>query len=43
MLDGTLVTGRAPGAALDFGYALLAHLRGERASEDVREGMCYRV
>lgn len=41
--DGSLVTGRAPGAALDFGYALLAHLKGERVSEDVREGMCYRV
>lgn len=41
--DGSLVTGRAPGAALDFGYALLAHLKGERVSEDVRESMCYRV
>ena len=41
--DGTLVTGRAPGAALDFGYALLSHLKGVRVSEDVREGMCYRV
>ena len=43
MQDGTLVTGRAPGAALDFGYALLAHLRGASVSENVREGMCYRV
>ena len=40
---GSLMLNNAPGAALDFGYALLAHLRGERASEDVREGMCYRV
>ena len=43
MLDGTLVTGRAPGAALDFGYALLAHIKGASVSENVREGMCYRV
>ncbi len=43
MQDGSLITGRAPGAALDFGYALLAHLKGEHVSEDVREGMCYRV
>lgn len=41
--DGTLITGRAPGAALDFGYALLAHLRGTRTADAVRESMHYRV
>lgn len=36
-----LITGRAPGAAYDFGLALLTYLRGEETAEQVRAGMCY--
>lgn len=36
-----LITGRAPGAAYDFGLALLTYLRGKEIAEQVRAGMCY--
>jgi len=39
--DGTLITGRAPGAAMDFGLALLARLKGEETSEKIRMGLVY--
>ena len=38
-VDGTLVTGRAPGSAFDFGLALLAAIAGEKTAEDVRRGL----
>ena len=39
--DGTVCTGRAAGSALDFGYALLAQLRGEETAQRVRKAMVY--
>lgn len=40
-VDGRVITGRAAGAALDFGLALLAYLRGEDKSREVRRGIVY--
>lgn len=37
--DGKLITGRGPGAAFEFGLALLAALKGERTAERVRREM----
>ena len=39
--DGTLITGRAPGAAMDFGLALLARLKGYETSEKIRMELVY--
>lgn len=39
--DGRLVTGRAPGAALDFGLLLLETLKGAETAEQVRGGLVY--
>ena len=39
--DGTLITGRAPGAAIDFGLALLSRLKGEAASKKIRTELVY--
>lgn len=39
--DGTLVTARAPGAAIAFGLALLAHIKGPAASEKVKTELVY--
>ncbi len=38
-LDGTLVTGRAPGSAIDFGLALLAEIKDKETAEKVRRDM----
>ena len=40
-VDGDLITGRGPGAALDFGLQLLRFLRGDAAAQAVAEGMTY--
>lgn len=40
--DGNVLTGRAPGAAMDFGYLLLETLKGKEVAEKVRSGMVYR-
>lgn len=40
--DGKVLTGRAPGAALDFGYLLLETLKGAEVKEKVRSGMVYK-
>lgn len=40
--DGSVLTGRAPGAALEFGYLLLKTLKGEEVAARVRSGMVYR-
>ena len=40
-VDGKVLTGRAPGAALDFGYLLLEQLRGAQTAANVRAGMVY--
>ena len=39
--DGKVITGRGPGAALDFGYALLTALKGQEVSDKVRSDMVY--
>ena len=39
--DGKVLTGRAPGAALDFGYMLLEELKGAEVAQNVRSGMVY--
>ena len=39
--DGRILTGRAPGAAYDFAYLLLAALQGEAVADKVRSGMVY--
>lgn len=39
--DGKVLTGRAAGAALDFGYLLLEKLKGAEIAEKVRTGMVY--
>ena len=39
--DGNVITGRGPGAALDFGLRLLEELRGRDASDAVAAGLHY--
>lgn len=39
--DGKVLTGRAPGAALDFGYMLLETLKDAETAKKVRTGMVY--
>ena len=39
--DENLITGRGPGAALDFALELLGYIKGEAAAEKVRFGMHY--
>ncbi len=40
--DGKVITGRAPGAAMDFGYALLEALKGAETAGQIRSGMVYK-
>lgn len=40
--DGNVLTGRAPGAAVDFGYLLLQTLQGEETAQKVRAGMVWK-
>ena len=39
--DGNIITGRAPGAAMDFGFELLRALKGEAEAVKIREDMVY--
>lgn len=39
--DGQFITGKGPGAAMEFGYALVERMLGEAASEPLRKGMIY--
>ena len=39
--DGKVITGRAAGAALDFGLALLSALRGEEAAKKIADAIVY--
>lgn len=41
VVDGRVITGRAPGAAIPFALALLRALRGERAAKEVADGLVY--
>lgn len=40
--DGKVITGRAAGAALDFGLALLSALRGEETAKEIADAIVYR-
>jgi 4-methyl-5(b-hydroxyethyl)-thiazole monophosphate biosynthesis len=40
-VDGSLITGRAPGSAIDFGLALLAAIAGEAKAAEIRSGLVY--
>lgn len=39
--DGWLITGRAPGSAIDFGLKLLSHLKGEELANRIRMELVY--
>ena len=41
VVDGRLITGRAPGSSFDFALALLTALRGEQAAQEVRAALHY--
>lgn len=41
--DGRVITGRAAGAALDFGLALLAALKGEEAAKKIADAIVYHM
>lgn len=41
VVDGRVITGRAPGAALPFALTLLRALRGDPAAAEVAAGMVY--
>jgi 4-methyl-5(b-hydroxyethyl)-thiazole monophosphate biosynthesis len=37
--DGQIITGRGPGSAMTFAFAVLMHLAGEEVAQNVAEGM----
>lgn len=37
--DGNIITGRGPGWALEFGLAILSHIKGEDVTAKVRQGL----
>jgi 4-methyl-5(b-hydroxyethyl)-thiazole monophosphate biosynthesis len=37
--DGNIITGRGPGWAVEFGLAILAHIKGQEVAEKVRAGL----
>ena len=41
VVSGRIITGRGPGAAADFGFAVLAALKGDETAKRVREAMCF--
>ena len=41
VIDGNMVTGRAPGASIDFGLAVLEYLAGRDKAEEIRRGLVY--
>jgi len=40
-VDGNITTGKGPGAAMAFGYQLLAHFTDERVVKTLKQGMMY--
>jgi 4-methyl-5(b-hydroxyethyl)-thiazole monophosphate biosynthesis len=38
--DGNIITGMAPGAAMEFALTLLEALKGKDIADEVREGAC---
>ena len=41
VVDGDVITGRAAGAAIDFGLRVLEELRGREAADKVAAAICY--
>lgn len=37
--DGNIITGRGPGWAVEFGLAILAHIKGEETAAKVKAGL----
>ena len=43
VVDGNLITGRGPGAAMEFGYALGAYLGCAEQVQQLQKDMCYQA
>lgn len=41
VIDGELITGRAPGSSIDFGLELLSRLKGEEVAKKIRLELVY--
>lgn len=39
VVDGNVITGRGPGWAVEFGLAILAHLKGQEVADRVKAGL----
>ena len=39
IVDGNIITGRGPGWAVDFGLAILAHIKGQETADKVKAGL----
>ena len=39
VVDGNIITGRGPGWAVDFGLAILAHVKGQEVADKVKTGL----
>lgn len=39
VVDGNIITGRGPGWAVEFGLAILAHLKGQEVADRVKAGL----
>jgi 4-methyl-5(b-hydroxyethyl)-thiazole monophosphate biosynthesis len=37
--DGNIITGRGPGWAVDFGLAILTHIKGQEIADKVKAGL----
>jgi 4-methyl-5(b-hydroxyethyl)-thiazole monophosphate biosynthesis len=37
--DGNMITGRGPGWAVEFGLAILAHVKGQETADKVKAGL----
>jgi 4-methyl-5(b-hydroxyethyl)-thiazole monophosphate biosynthesis len=37
--DGNMITGRGPGWAVEFGLAILAHVKGQEIADKVKAGL----
>ena len=39
VIDGNIITGRGPGWAVEFGLAILAHIKGQETADKVKNGL----